>query len=163
MPTNHHKFQTIEKEKISELIFPDKEVLKTIDDFSKRKSEIHRAMLLGNKYKGKVTKDKKAIEQVERLIEQCHNGAELVKRPLNVTFENLGKNVNSEFPDFYPIVSPDESTLYFTTRRKSPTAMQTEFDGLYPSDIFFTVMNKSGEENYIIDVITENYLKKFLL
>ena len=97
-----------------------------------------------NKYKEKVSKDKKAVEQVERLIEQCHNGAELVKRPLNVTFENLGKNVNSEFPDFYPIVSPDESILYFTTRRKSPTAQQQEFDGLYPSDIFYTTM-KNGK------------------
>jgi len=97
-----------------------------------------------NKYKEQVIKDKKEVEQVERLIEQCHNGAQLVKRPLNVTFENLGKNVNSEFPDFYPIVSPDESTLYFTTRRKSPTALQPEFDGLYPSDMFYTTM-KNGK------------------
>src|ERR1035437_1600461 len=97
-----------------------------------------------NKYKEKVLKDKKSVEQVERMIEQCHNGAELVKHPLHVKFENLGKNVNSEFPDFYPIVSPDESTLYFTTRRKSPTALQPEFDGLYPSDIFYTT-KKNGK------------------
>ena len=97
-----------------------------------------------NKYKEKISKDKKGIEAVDRLIEQCHNGAELVKHPLNVTFENLGKNVNSEFADYYPIVSPDESTLYFTTRRKSPTAVSTEFDGLYPSDIFYTTM-KTGK------------------
>jgi hypothetical protein len=97
-----------------------------------------------NKYKEKISKDKKGIEAVDRLIEQCHNGAELVKHPLNVTFENLGKNVNSEFADYYPIVSPDESTLYFTTRRKSPTAASTEFDGLYPSDIFYST-TKAGK------------------
>lgn len=95
------------------------------------------------KYKAKI-KDKKEIEKIDRLIEQCHNGKELVKHPLNVTFENLGKNVNSEFPDFYPIVTKDESILYFTTRRKSPTAQQPEFDGLYPSDIF-SVEIKAGK------------------
>ncbi|MBI4945734.1 MAG: PD40 domain-containing protein [Bacteroidetes bacterium] len=100
-----------------------------------------------NKFKEKAVKDKKASAMVGRLIEQCYNGAELIKRPVNVTFENLGKNVNSEFPDFYPVVSPDESTLYFTTRRKSPTAIQPEFDGLYPSDIFYTNMkNKKWEK-----------------
>ena len=73
---------------------------------------------------------------MDRYIEQAHNGNELVKRPLHVIFEPLDKNVNCEYPDFYPIISPDESVLYFTSRRKSPTALRAEFDGLYPSDIF---------------------------
>lgn len=95
-----------------------------------------------NKFREK-TKDKTRIENVNRLIEQCHNGAELVKRPLNVTFENLGKNVNSEFPDYYPVISPDESILYYTTRRKSPTSLMAESDGLFPSDIFSSSIKES--------------------
>lgn len=102
--------------------------------FANRFDEAIRAY---NKYKEKI-KDKTEIEKVTHLIEQCHNGQELVKHPLNVTFENLGKNVNSEFPDFYPFVMPDESAVYFTSRRKSATSLQTEFDGFYPSDIFVT-------------------------
>jgi tetratricopeptide (TPR) repeat protein len=97
-----------------------------------------------NKYKTKVAGDKKALAVADRYIEQALNGKELVKHPLNVTFENMGKNINCEFPDFYPIVAPDESALYFTTRRKSPTAQQAEFDGLFPSDIFYSVM-KAGK------------------
>ena len=96
-----------------------------------------------NKYKGK-TKDKKEIEKVSRYIEQCYNGKELIKNPLNVTYHNLGKDVNSEFPDYYPIISPDESVLYFTSRRKSPTAMAPEMDGFYSSDIFST-FSKDGK------------------
>jgi len=110
-----------------------------------------------NKYKEK-TKDKKEIDLVNRLIEQCHNGAELVKRPLNITFENLGKSVNCEFPDFYPIITPDESILYFTTRRKSPSAQMPEFDGLYPSDIFSVEIKsgKPGKAQTIGNVVNTN-------
>lgn len=107
-----------------------------------------------NKYKSK-TKDKKEIETIDRLIEQCHNGKELVKRPLNVTFQNLGKEVNSEYPDFYPIISPDETMLYFTSRRKSPTAQQPEFDGFYPSDIF-SVEIKNGKPAKVQPVAAVN-------
>lgn len=91
-----------------------------------------------NKYKEKVVSDKKATALVNRYIEQALNGKEFIKHPLNVAFENAGKTINCEFPDFYPIVLPDESALYYTTRRKSPTAQQPEFDGLYPSDIFYS-------------------------
>ena len=98
------------------------------------------------------------MEQVNRYIEQAHNGKELVKHPLDVTFENLGKNVNSEFPDYYPIVAPDESVLYFTSRRKSPTALAPEFDGLYSSDIFYSTMQagKWGKAQTIGNMINTN-------
>ncbi len=110
-----------------------------------------------NKYKEK-TKDKNEIDLVNRLIEQCHNGAELVKRPLNITFENLGKTINCEFPDFYPIISPDESILFFTTRRKSPSGQMPEFDGLYPSDIFSVEIKggKPGKAQTIGNVVNTN-------
>ena len=93
-----------------------------------------------NKYKEKAGKSAEA----DRLIEQCINGKELVKKTLNVTFENLGKDMNSEFPDFYPFVTADDQTLVFTSRRKSPTATETEFDGLFPSDVF--VCTKKGDK-----------------
>ena len=96
-----------------------------------------------NKFKEK-QKDKEEIKKTDHLIEQCINGKELVKRPLNVSFENLGRGINSEFPDFYPIISVDGSNLFFTTRRKSPAAQQPEFDGLYPSDIF-SIQMKNGK------------------
>jgi tetratricopeptide (TPR) repeat protein len=108
-----------------------------------------------NKYKSKI-KDKNEIANVERLIEQCHNGAELIKRPLNITYENLGKTVNSEFPEYYPIVSPDENILYFTTRRKTGGA--PEFDGYFPSDIYSVPIKngKPGKAQSIGNIINTN-------
>ena len=85
--------------------------------------------------KGAMGKDK---EKGEHQIETCENGREFVKHPLNVTFENLGKDINSEFADYYPFVSEDESVLAFTTRRKENLGGKVEVDGYYSSDIWIS-------------------------
>lgn len=90
-------------------------------------------------------KKPKEADEMDNRIQQCINGKELVKHPLTVTFENMGKDVNTEFPDYFPFVTPDDQTLVFTSRRKSPTASMPEFDGLYPSDIFIMTKKPDGK------------------
>ncbi|NNM94648.1 MAG: tetratricopeptide repeat protein [Bacteroidia bacterium] len=76
------------------------------------------------------------LTKADKEIEECTNGEELVKYPLKVSFQNLGKEVNTSFPDYYPLVNSDESMLIFTTRRPGPTSQQVEIDGYYSSDIY---------------------------
>lgn len=83
---------------------------------------------------------KKDIQRADRAIETCYNGKQFVKFPLNVTFENLGKDVNSEFSDYYPFATQNESFLVFTSRRKGGKSNVLEMDGLYPSDIYVTTI-----------------------
>lgn len=87
------------------------------------------------KYKGMVGEKEKA--EADCYIEQCNLGKEMIKYPLDVTFENLGPSINSEFPDYYPFVPPDESFFVFTSRRKGGTSVM-EYDGYYSSDIFIS-------------------------
>lgn len=89
-----------------------------------------------NKFKEKASNDD--IVKADKEIEECTNGEELVKYPLKVTFQNLGKEVNTAFPDYYPLVNSDESLLIFTTRRQGPTSQQVEMDGYYSSDIYIS-------------------------
>lgn len=90
-----------------------------------------------NTYKTKADKDGKA--RADLYIQQCNNAKVLVKSPLDVTFTNLGKEVNSEYPDYYPFVTQDESMLCFTSRRKGNVgAAQVEMDGYFSSDIYFS-------------------------
>ena len=77
----------------------------------------------------------KNSSKIDRQIENCYNGKELMKYPLNVTFQNLGKSVNSEYPDYYPLVPADESFMLFTSRRPQAPGSFTEMDGYYSSDI----------------------------
>ncbi len=90
-----------------------------------------------NSYKLKADKEGKL--RADLYIQQCSNAKVLVKSPLDVSFESLGKEVNSEFPDYYPFVTQDESMLCFTSRRKGNVGAPTvEMDGYYASDIYFS-------------------------
>ncbi|MBS1638228.1 MAG: PD40 domain-containing protein [Bacteroidetes bacterium] len=86
-----------------------------------------------NKYKEKEPKKK---AEAERQIEICNNAKRLMQSPVNVSFTNLGKDINSEFADYYPWIDKDESFLAFTTRRKGLTTTKVEMDGYYASDVY---------------------------
>ena len=83
--------------------------------------------------KMKTTKD---LLMPERLIEMCYNGKELSSKPVNCTFTNLGKNINSTFEEYNPFISADGNTLIFTSRRKGNMGGFIEDLGIYTSDIF---------------------------
>jgi len=104
---------------------------------------------LGNAYRigNKLEEAKKAFEKYKELepkkkkiadreIEICNNAKSLMLNPVNVSFTNLGKEINSEFADYYPFITQDESFLAFTTRRKGQTAGRVESDGYFASDVY---------------------------
>jgi hypothetical protein len=96
---------------------------------------------LFNQYK-KVTSNGKYSDFVDRNIINCGSANQLINKPLNVTFKNLGNKINSKFPDYYPFVSKNDSILYFTSRRQGNLGGSKEFDGYYPSDIYYFLLNK---------------------
>jgi tetratricopeptide (TPR) repeat protein len=75
------------------------------------------------------------LADVNRQIQYCINAKELMKFPLNVTFDNLGSNINSPYPDYFPFVPSDESFIVYNTRRPLTGADQEKADGTYPSII----------------------------
>lgn len=72
----------------------------------------------------------------DRKIEECHNAIALMKTPINVSFTNLGRELNSPYPDYYPWISKDETFMAFTSRRKGNIGGAIEGDGYYSSDIY---------------------------
>jgi outer membrane protein OmpA-like peptidoglycan-associated protein len=60
--------------------------------------------------------------EVNRKIFECRNGIIYKANPTNVTIEDLDDKVNSEYPDYAPTISADESTMVFTTRRPDNNA-----------------------------------------
>lgn len=87
---------------------------------------------------------KDVAEYVEKQIENCNAAKKIMKNPLQVTFENLGPEVNSEFPDYYPFINDDEGELVFTSRRRGTTGNTETFDGFYTADIFLSTV-KDGK------------------
>ncbi|MBL4656990.1 MAG: PD40 domain-containing protein [Flavobacteriales bacterium] len=103
--------------------------------------DFDKAIKAFNDYKD-LTKDLSKIEDVNRRIKMCHTGKELIKFPLDVTFENLGKKVNSPYPDFTPRVPNDESYMVFTSRRKGNRGNLLDYDGYYTSDVYMSRVKK---------------------
>ena len=73
---------------------------------------------------------------VKRYIDNCENATVLSKIPLNVTFENLGNEVNSKYADFHPFITPNQGKLYFTSRRAENPRKLINTQGDFTSDIY---------------------------
>jgi hypothetical protein len=69
-------------------------------------------------------------------IDYCQNAKELVKFPVRVQFENLGKTVNSGYPEYLPFLPVDESFLMFTSRRNDGSWEKPS--GGYYSNVFIS-------------------------
>ncbi|MEO8088427.1 MAG: tetratricopeptide repeat protein [Bacteroidota bacterium] len=83
-----------------------------------------------------VLKPSKDYLPVERMIEMCNNGKELVAHPIDVKFENMTKIFNTPFEEYNPMISADEKTLAFTSRRKGNMGGFIPELGVYTADIF---------------------------
>ncbi|MFP4605153.1 MAG: OmpA family protein [Bacteroidales bacterium] len=84
-------------------------------------------------------------EEINIAIRQCNKGIELMKEPVRVNINNLGEKINSEHDDYGPVLSPDDSVLYFTSRRKTEDNNKLWLgDEKYYSNIFKSE-KKNGE------------------
>ncbi len=103
--------------------------------------EFDKAILMYQKYideLGTGSKVDSEIADVKHDIETCNNGKELIKNQKKVTITNLGSAINSINADYSPVVSLDESTLIFTSRRQGGTSDVKEANGKYFEDIYIS-------------------------
>ncbi|WP_043023825.1 OmpA family protein [Fluviicola taffensis] len=73
-------------------------------------------------------------------LEQCKVARTEFASPKNVYLKNIGSAVNTENPEFSPVISLDGSALYYTSRRKwangaSDKGLDSRYN-LYPEDIY---------------------------
>jgi outer membrane protein OmpA-like peptidoglycan-associated protein len=78
-----------------------------------------------NMFAGKATAPEMAeLKTVAfKRIQECKNGLALTKTPARVWIDNIGKSVNTEYPDYAPVISTDEAIMIFTTRRPGTDEM----------------------------------------
>lgn len=91
-------------------------------------------------------KEKKE-ERIKTLkqIEECKTGKQLVANPdTGVKIRNLGPVINSVYPDYGPIITPDEKYLYFTSKREGSTGGMKDRKTDFFEDIYFSEYTDSG-------------------
>jgi len=80
---------------------------------------------------------KKATINYNKYIEECENALSLKESEENIYIENLGKEINTEYPDYFPVLSQDESKMYFTSRRPAEKKEDiNEYDYMFYEDIY---------------------------
>lgn len=112
-----------------------------LGDLCLRNEELQKAIENYTHYKELAKADKKAVEKANRAIEICHNAVTFmsVNRPAIV--QNFGSNVNSQYTEYNPVVSADESEMAFTALR--PNTGKTRSGDKFIEEILISY-NKSG-------------------
>lgn len=105
-------------------------------------SQFDKAVVTYNVYRQEMKKhhrkDKAADDDADRKIQMCYTAKELMKVPVKMKVENLGKGVNSKYADYSPVLTADGKTMIFTSRRDGGTSNDTYDDGKYFEDIYIT-------------------------
>lgn len=77
---------------------------------------------------------------VERDMRMTRFAREAMQNPVKVKTQNLGGKINGFFPDFSPVITIDESAVYFTSRRPREDSSNYEIydpqDGMLFEDIY---------------------------
>ncbi|MBA3663107.1 MAG: PD40 domain-containing protein [Bacteroidetes bacterium] len=91
------------------------------------------------------------LKTVDQEIQHCINAKELIKFPVDVIFQNLGKNINSPFADYYPFVTENESYLIYNTRRPLDKEATKLDNGQYLNTIHVSkVINGQYSESAVV-------------
>jgi outer membrane protein OmpA-like peptidoglycan-associated protein len=87
---------------------------------------------------------KDEVNETKRKIEMCRTAKVLVANPINIKLQNLGNTVNSSAADYSSVLSADQNTLFFTSRRAETTGTQKDADGNSMEDIYMSTKTKTG-------------------
>jgi len=85
------------------------------------------------------------INEVDLQTESCYNAKKFMSNPLKITVENLGTNINTQYPEYSPVINAKGDTLIFTSRREGSTGGLKDEYGQYFEDIYFSAYDKENK------------------
>ncbi|MCU0445350.1 MAG: OmpA family protein [Microscillaceae bacterium] len=77
-------------------------------------------------------------------LKECRSGIKFLTDPTVATVRNMGDKINSEYSDYAPVISGDETVLIFTSRRPGSGRGKDREDLAYYEDIYIA-NKKKGE------------------
>lgn len=97
------------------------------------------------KFKSSINKKHVRYQEADRTIAMCNNAKEFIATPNQAFITNLGDYINTEFPEYSPVISIDESTLIFTSRRNTTTGGSQEINGDWFEDIYISTKDENDK------------------
>ncbi len=108
------------------------------------------ASLMYEKFKGFLAKDDEDNKLMDHYLAQCAYAKILIANPVELIVSNFGSTINGKYKDFAPVLSADEKTLLYTSRRFGSTQNATVnkdtlmSDGNYYEDIYMSTKDVKG-------------------
>jgi outer membrane protein OmpA-like peptidoglycan-associated protein len=97
-------------------------------------------------YQSLSKKDKKLVGPlVLKFKQECLNASEIVSAPKRVIITNLGDSINSPYDDYNPVISANDSLMFFISRRPANASSKPNvLDYRFNEDVYSTT-NDSGK------------------
>jgi outer membrane protein OmpA-like peptidoglycan-associated protein len=96
--------------------------------------------------------DKIPMETVDKGIVECMNGKEFVANPGNFSIVNIGREINSEYEDYAPVMNESEDEIIFTTRRRDGNLNANVADDNKPYEDIFMAKKVNGVWSYAANI-----------
>jgi outer membrane protein OmpA-like peptidoglycan-associated protein/tetratricopeptide (TPR) repeat protein len=97
----------------------------------------------------------KDVKMIDKMIGECETAKKLFAKPVRVFVDNMGNVVNSAFPDYRPLVVPDEDLILFTSARENTTGEKRDKDSYYFEDIYVSSFEEGKwtfpENSYVLN------------
>ncbi len=101
-------------------------------------------------YKAKAHKKHVLQSDADLGIAQVVVAKKMIQDPKNFKISNIGSTINTEFDEYSPVVTLDESAIFFTTRRlrkdSSNAGIFSVQDGKYYEDVYVSYKNFKTDE-----------------
>ncbi len=82
-------------------------------------------------------------------IRQVGNARILIADPVEFSIQSMGQTINTQYPDYSPVISIDENALFFTSQRLRKDSSNIDIinqnTGGYFDDIYVSYRNRLGE------------------
>tara|TARA_R110001592_G_scaffold346229_2_gene638700 strand:+ start:808 stop:2790 length:1983 start_codon:yes stop_codon:yes gene_type:complete len=80
-----------------------------------------------------------ALDDISKKTKECEYGKTLITAPVKVVITNVGNLINSADHEYVPVITADESEMFFTSRRNNTTGGKRDYliDDYY-EDIYYS-------------------------
>jgi len=96
-----------------------------------------------------ISENHRLINQINRAIEVNEEAERQVADPKNYKIQNVGSVINGSYADFGPVLSFDESSIFFTSRRLRPDSTNANIRDFetdkYRDDIYVSFKGRDGQ------------------
>jgi hypothetical protein len=110
------------------------------------KNNFDQAISYYNNYKSIPLKRRSITdEEINYHIACSNNAKQLTSLPHRSIIKNVGSNINSVYAEYVPLITPDESVMYFTSRREGSTGNLKDAYGNFYEDVYVSQKTEDGK------------------